>query len=164
MPRPRRRIPDPGDVLTLNYPIVTRVGRVAPSTPRSIDVTGVRDLVAAPLTRAEILHRPFTRRSRFLVLGIDRETGDPRQFYLGTASDPAYAAPGVLRIALYPSGENRPWRLIGPPVEETPASRRWLARVLTDQSTVVPSTDLELRVLADDLAIRRPPRLRIFAG
>lgn len=142
----------PGQTIRISYPESTLIDAVSRLRKRRIYVTKVRDLVADPLTPEEFLRRPFIRRSRWLISGIDLDTHQQRQFYLGSSRE--YKRPGILRVGLYAPGDTRPrWPF---PLQFTETRRdrlmlvkaikAWLSRDLVD---------LSLRVFVDDFRIIR---------
>ncbi len=142
---------EPGATIELTYPDVTLVEALAQFHRRRIRVHSIRDLVANPLTPHEYLRRPKLRRSRWLICGYDLERLAWRKFYVGSSRE--YAAPGMLRVALYRPGESRPADVISREFGPTARERLILARVLLKwyERDLGP---LQLRVIADDLAVK----------
>jgi hypothetical protein len=145
----------PGSRIELTYPDCNLVESLAKLRRRRIRVYSVRDLLSDPLTPAEFLARAFIRRSRWLVSGYDIDRKSHRQFYLGSSAE--HHCAGVLKVALYEPGSQRPtWpfpRSFGETRRErcllADAIRAWSERDLHD---------LRLRIYADDLRLSR------FAG
>lgn len=141
-----------GSRIELSYPDSTLVESLAKLRRRRVRVCGVRDLVREPLTPEEFVRRPFIRRSRWLITGYDLDRRQYRQFYAGSSGE--YRSPGLLRVALYEPGADRPtWpfpRPYGPTRRERAllvhCLREWLSRDLAD---------LQLRIYCDDLAVYR---------
>ncbi|TWU66484.1 hypothetical protein [Crateriforma conspicua] len=155
---------EPGKKVDLTYPDVTLVESLSRLHRRQIRVTAIRDLVAQPLTPDEYLRRPLIRRSRWLITGFDESRGSFRQFYLGSTAE--YRAPGYLRVGLYEPGSDRPAFAVSRPFAPTKRDRILLARALSQWSRQQ-IDDLQLRIFADDLKLRRTygrPKIIRFAG
>lgn len=144
----------PGQKIEISYPESTLIDAVTRLRRRRIHVKTVRDLVADPLKPEEFLRRPFIRRSRWLISGIDLDTQQRRQFYLGSSKE--YKRPGILRVGLYAPGDSRP-RLPFPFwFSETRRDRMMLA-IAIEAWMSRDLADLSLRVFVDDFRIIRPP-------
>ncbi len=75
-------------VIHTAYPFTTHVA--SPNLawePRRFRVLGVRDLVTDPLSVAEFLRRPMTRRSRYLIRVRDLDKGVCRSVYQRSMAD-----------------------------------------------------------------------------
>ncbi|QEG43757.1 hypothetical protein [Roseimaritima ulvae] len=144
---------EPGAKLDIQYPCCTLVETLNEFRLRRIHVQSVRDLVASPLTPEEYLHRPFVRRSRWLVIGFDEVAGAMRKFYLGSSRE--LCRPGLMRLGLYEPGATAPYAIVSRPFLETRRDRLLLAAVLMRQSESENDlAGLRLRILADDLQLR----------
>jgi hypothetical protein len=139
---------EPGTCISLTYPDTNLVESLAKLEQRRVHVHEIRDLVADPLTPEEYLRRPYTRRSRWLIRGYDETRKQWRQFYLGSSAE--YQSPGVLRVALYEPGGNRPAYGISRDFGPSKRDRRLLARAIAEW-TKRDIQDLQLRIYADDL-------------
>lgn len=142
---------EPGSKIELVYPTITHVLRVysAPCKLRQLYVHRVRDLVAEPLTVAEFMRRPYVARSRWLILASEWAGEPPRQFYVGSSDN--YRAPGMLRLALYEPGQDRPASLLGRQFEPTVADRRALLKLAMREADK--HEGFELRITAVDLKL-----------
>lgn len=144
------QLPDPGSVVSLNYPTCTDVLAATKKRwlERQIEVISIRDLVSQPLTPQEFMRRPFTRRTRYLMRGV--EAGVKKQFYLGTSQE--FYSNGQLRMGLYLPGSVRPEELIARPFENSPFDRRLLYQAVLELAGY-DFGRLQLRILADDLRL-----------
>ncbi|TWU18031.1 hypothetical protein [Allorhodopirellula heiligendammensis] len=142
----------PGQTIELTYPDCTLIGAIRDFRERRLVVRSIRDLVAEPLTIAEYLRRPMLARSRWLLQCWDVERRCWRKFYLGSSRE--HERPGLLRVGLYRPGATRPDELVSRAFGPTRMERRVLARVLADWVDADLGR-LQLRVLADDLALYR---------
>jgi hypothetical protein len=137
--------------LTIHYPDSTIVQPAALHwTARHITVTGVRDLLAQPLTAREFLRRPLLNRGRYLIHALDAAIGQPRRFYLATTMDEYRTPP--LRLGLFQTGHRLPVQIL----EEFDGTRRdriLAARLVTD---LLPYDfgPLTLGLYCDDLTLR----------
>lgn len=139
-----------GERIEFRYPVKNSVMIECGYRWRCIDVNRVRDLVAFPLTPQEFLRRPFVRRSRWLITGVEVGTGRWRNFYVGAS--PEFEAPAVLRIGLYVPNENKPRKIVSRGFGDCVAERRKLVKLLCLLATEnLGKTDLQIRVVADDL-------------
>lgn len=139
--------------IEFHYPANTHVrylGQQLALKKRQFIVRRIRDLVAEPLTPDEFIRRPYVRRSRYLVVGIEYEQRQWRQFYVGCSAE--YSSPSQLRLALYEPSGKRPAKLLLRPFEATMHDRaaliRWLHRHKHKDFH-----GLQLRVFADDLRL-----------
>lgn len=121
---------EPGAEIVLTYPICTDVEAASEMRVRELDVIAVRDLVADPLTPAEFMRRPMTRRSRWLIAARDRQAKQLRRFYLGSSAE--YETDGGLRVAVYRPGDRQPFDFVGREFGETARERAELAKCLAD--------------------------------
>jgi len=144
----------PGTEIEISYPESTLIDAVSKLRRRRIHVTKIRDLVAEPLTPQEFLARPFIRRSRWLISGIDLDSHQRRQFYLGSSAE--HESPGILRVGLYAPGDRRPRWPFPLQFTETRRDRLMLAKAI-DAWLSRDLADLSLRVFVDDFRIVRPP-------
>ena len=136
-----------GDVIDFRYPVTTHVRIENPLfMVRAVKVVTIRDLVSQPLTFEEFLRRPFVRRSRWLVGGIDLESKLFRQFYLGCS--PEYNAPSQLRIGGYDEYKRRPTKIYYRGFEPTLDDRKKLAKL-----ALILRNRFDLRIFADDLRL-----------
>jgi hypothetical protein len=141
-----------GERIEFSYPIENNIASPPLFSRRRIQVVRSRDLVSHPLTPSEFLRRPFVRRSRWLLTGIELDTGEWRNFYLGATRE--FRAPGTLRIGLYLPDESFPRKIISRGFEDCPAERRKLVKLLWMLADQEPEqADLEIRILADDLRL-----------
>lgn len=76
-------VPCVDEVVEFYYPVLNEIGKRRRTEKRRVKVESIRDLVKEPLTLADIIRRPFVRRGRFLVTGLDLDKGSRRSFYLG---------------------------------------------------------------------------------
>lgn len=143
---------EPGAKLQLHYPSTTVIQARAFYEYRQIRIHRVRDLLEHPLSPGEFFKRPFIRRSRWLALAWDDTRDCWRNFYSGSARE--YESPGDLRLALYEPGGTRPYELLTRGFGESNAERRQLIRAIRHALTIDVS-DLQLRVVAADISIRR---------
>ena len=143
---------DPGTFLEFSYPTRTHVREfpAAPRRRRKLAVHRVRDLVREPLTVDEFLRRPFTMRSRWLVIGQDADLGQWRQFYLGSAEE--FRSPGGLRVALYEPRGTRPREILTREFAPTVADRKAMVRTLMQWSEK-DYGKYQLRICCDDLRL-----------
>jgi len=143
---------DHGDEVEFHYPIRTHVKWIDSTEFRSrqVIVRSVRDLVERPLTPDEFLRRPYVRRSRWLVRGIENDSQQFRQFYTGVT--PQFAAPSQLRVGLYEPDGVRPVQLLGRGFEPTIKDRRILIRAL-DRWLSHDYGELLIRIFSDDLRL-----------
>lgn len=141
-----------GDEVVLTYPQSTHVRLYRPdrATRRLIVVQDVRDLVAEPLTVADVFRRPYLLRSRWLVRGFEPQTHRWRQFYAGTARE--YSAPAVLRVGIYEPGATKPAKVIGRGFDATPEDRKVLLRALATWQQY-DLGEARLAVFASDLRV-----------
>lgn len=140
--------------LTIQYPDSTIVQPAALHwTARRITVTGIRDLLARPLTAREFLRRPLLNRGRYLIDALDWTVGpiaQPRRFYVATMADD-YRTP-ELRLGLFEPGRRLPVQIL----EEFAATRRdriLAARLVTDLLRY-DFGPLTLGLYSDDLQLR----------
>lgn len=138
---------DPGAEIVLTYPTNTDVGAATVMRVRELQVIGVRDLVADPLTPSEFMRRPRTRRSRWLIAAMDREARQLRRFYLGSSAE--YETDGGLRVAVYRPGDRQPFDFVGREFGETIRERAELAKCL-DQWCRRRMGRLTVRIVAAD--------------
>ena len=110
----------------------------------------IRDLLSDPLTPAEFLRRPFVRRSRWLIKAWDEGLQQFRQFYLGSSAE--HESPGVLKVALYEPGEQRPCYSISRPFGPSRKERMLMAKAVAHWSQRE-LRDLQLRIYCDDLKV-----------
>lgn len=138
-----------GTEIELVYPRNTHVLHIeaSPRLVRSVYVHRVRDLIANPLTPNEYFRRPYVARSRWIILGTEDIKEPPRQFYLGSADN--FRAPGVLQLATYKPGSDRPHQFLYRQFEPTPFDRRELMRAINRSLDEYP--DMDLRVTAPDM-------------
>ena len=141
-----------GSRIELSYPDSTLVESLTRLRRRRVRVCGVRDLLREPLTPEEFCRRPFIRRSRWLVTGYDLDRRQYRQFYLGSSGE--YRSRGLLRVALYEPGADRPAWPFPRAFGDTRAERALLVHALREWSRR-DLADLQLRIYADDLAVFR---------
>jgi hypothetical protein len=142
-------LPEPGTKIELHYP--TRTDVYADSLDwrrRELVIYRIRDLVQQPLSIEEYLHRPFVRRSRYLVIG--KEFGRWKQFYLGSSRE--YHTAGQLRLGLYGPTDRTPKHLVSRPFDNTPEDRRMLYDAFAEWSAM-DFGQLSLRVFCDDLRV-----------
>jgi hypothetical protein len=71
-----------GKVVEILYPIRNEIGSRPRLRARRILVETVRDLLLEPLTPEDVARRPYVRRGRFLLTGMDLSKGAQRSFYL----------------------------------------------------------------------------------
>ena len=140
--------------LTIQYPDSTIVQPAALHwTTRHITVTGIRDLLAQPLTAREFLRRPLLNRGRYLIHALDATVGpipQPRRFYLATTADEYRTPP--LRLGLFETGRRLPVQIL----EEFTGTRRdriLAARLVTDLLNY-DFGPLTLGIYSDDLQLR----------
>lgn len=141
---------DPETRLRIRYPATNHVGFDPPLLRRAVLVRRVRDLVREPLSIEEFLRRPFIRRSRWLLSGVDEESGKCRQFYLGSSLE--FRSPGLVRVALYEPAGNRPYEILTRGFEPTPEDRKKLMRVLRAWSAKDVG-ELQICVYSDDMRL-----------
>ncbi len=139
-----------GQRVEFSYPVCNTILKISDYQRRRVEVRSVRDLVREPLTPAEFLRRPFLHRSRWMITGVETDTGRWRRFYLGASQE--FFSPGVLRIGLYAPGEIKPRCLLGPEFQPTLSHRRQLMRILA-MLLEQEMDDLYVRVLAADLRL-----------
>jgi hypothetical protein len=159
-------LPVAGTKIELYYP--TRTDVYADSTEwrrRELIIYRIRDLVQQPLTVEEYMHRPFVRRSRYLVIG--KEYGRWKQFYLGSSRE--HFTAGQLRLGLYGPDDRIPKHLVSRSFDNTPEDRKQLYNAVVEWAKL-DFGQLALRVFCDDLRIVSqastlhhplPPRLSI---
>jgi hypothetical protein len=136
-----------GQIVEFRYPITTHVRIEQPLFEvRSVEVFRVRDLVEHPLTFQEYLRRPFVRRSRWMIGGVDLDSKQFRQFYLGCS--PEYRAPSQLRIGRYDAERCRPKEIYYRGFEPTISDRKQLVKL-----ALMLQYRSELRIFADDLRL-----------
>ena len=117
------------EVIHTWYPRTTHLATATPRwEPRKFQVLGVRDLVQDPLTVAEYLRRPMTRRSRYLIRVLDLDKGRYRSVYQRSMSDWYRETP--LRVGIYEGSElvditNHNW---GPTLADRKSLIRFLAK------------------------------------
>lgn len=142
-----------GERIEFSYPVNNTVEATQIAfRRRHIEVVKTRDLVSSPLTPVEFLRRPFVRRSRWLLTGVEVETGQWRNFYVGASRE--FRAPGTLRIGLYQPEERRPRKILTRGFGDSTAERRKLIRLLYLLSKeLTEQSDLEIKILADDLRL-----------
>jgi len=135
--------------LSLTYPRTTHVSFYgsAEFVRREFRLLKIRDLVREPLTIEDFLRRPYNRRSRYLLLGVERT--NYRQFYLG-CSDEFYCE-SQLRLGVYGS-EPRPLEIIGRGFYDDPRERKLMIRLL-ERWYGKNFNGRELRVFADDFRL-----------
>jgi len=137
--------------LTIHYPDSTIVQPAALHwTARHITVTGVRDLLAQPLTAREFLRRPLLNRGRYLIHALDAASGQPRRFYMATTQHEYRTPP--LRLGLFEPGRRLPVQIL----EEFTGTRRdriLAARLITDLLNY-DFGPLTLGIYSDDLTLR----------
>lgn len=76
-------LPEPGELLTFEYPVRNRVDRPTEYRLRRIVVKEILDLrEQPPVDSAWIVERPYTARGRHLVTGFDLDAKAERSFYL----------------------------------------------------------------------------------
>lgn len=135
--------------IVVHYPTNTHIRTEKPAfRRRELIVKRTRDLVTHPLTVGEYCSRVNIRRSRWLIIAREAQTGYWRQFYLGTTKEFWRATP--LRIGLYHPDSGRLVRIIGKPFENIPHDRILLARAAQIWS-LRDLGSLQLRVFCDDL-------------
>jgi hypothetical protein len=110
--------------------------------PRNFITLATRDLFRDPLKPREFLKRPFIDRSRWLIRGIDTNTGRERKFYLGSPAD--------LRITLMSGG--KPKFTFPRPFGTPPAERLLLVESLREVQQLG-KLSLKLRISCDDLRV-----------
>lgn len=113
-----------GRRVVISYPAPNHVLFPPAFAQRAITIYDVRDLVEKPLTLEEYLERPYIRRTRWLVRGVDECTGKWRNFYLGATRE--YEAPATVRIGLYEPLATRPYKILPKVFEPTRSDRRLL--------------------------------------
>lgn len=132
MPYSRLKLPIPvvGQQVMIYYPTTTSMESrsIFNYKRRSIVIQSVRDLVEAPLTPDEFIHRPYVRRGRWLASAYDCDLNQYRQFYFSSALE--FAATSQLRIALYEPEAIRPAYLIYRPFDPHRADMDRLACLL----------------------------------
>jgi len=137
-----------GSVVSLSYPCPGEGGEFRRLRVR---VQRIRDLMRNPLTPMALARRPFARWSRWAIYGETHDRpGIVRRFDLGSSVE--YRASGLLKVALYEPGANRPtWpfpRAFGATRAERAllvhCLREWLSRDLAD---------LQLMIYCDDLSV-----------
>lgn len=141
---------EPGKRLELTYPDRTLVDSLDHLRRRNIQVVRTRDLISHPLEPAEFLRRPLTFRSRWLITGFDQDLGQFRQFYLGSSVE--YRSAGVLKVALYERGANRPAYAISRPFGPSRRERILMAKAVASWSQR-DLEDLDLRIYCDDMRL-----------
>lgn len=142
-------LPVAGTKVDLHYPTLTDVhAELTEWRRRELIIYRIRDLVQHPLTVEEYLHRPFVRRSRYLVIG--KEFGRWRQFYLGSSRE--FFTSGQLRLGLYRQNDRLPTYLISRPFDNTPEDRRMLYNAV-ERWAKHDFGQLQLRVFCDDLRV-----------
>lgn len=142
---------DPGSTADLSYPRRNHVASEPIFIPRRIEVRRVRDLVTDPLDIAEFLRRPYIRRSRWLVTGVDLDTNDWRQFYIGSTAE--HRSPGVLRVCLWDCETGKPWEHLARDFEPTPKDCTELMRYLLQVRDVKLEEGLKIAVYSNDLRV-----------
>ncbi len=146
---PTIMLPVAGTKIELHYPTCTDVFADSEQWRlRELLVYRIRDLVREPLTIDEYLHRPFVKRSRYLLIG--KEYGRWKQFYLGSTQE--YLANGQLRLGLYGPDDTKPTQLVSRPFDNTPEDRKCLFEAV-ERWSKLSFGQLQLRVFADDLRI-----------
>lgn len=139
-----------GTILEIDYPVSNRIGAKTEFTRRSIRIDRVRDLLEDPLSVEEYLRRPFVRRSRWLVAGLDRRLGFRRCFYLGSSRQ-LWTESG-LRVGLYEPGMSRPFWIIGPLFRPTMEDQQALCKSLQVWKEC-DMGELQMRIYCDDLKV-----------
>jgi len=145
-------LPVAGTKIELHYPTCTDVFAASREwRRRELIIYRIRDLVQQPLTVEEYMHRPFVRRSRYLIVG--KEYGRWKQFYLGSSRE--FYAAGQLRLGLYGPNDTMPKQLVSRSFDNTPEDRRRLFDAVRHWCKL-DFGHLNLRVFADDLRIVKP--------
>lgn len=142
---------EPGERVVLKYPKVNHVAFAPEYVERSVCIYRIRDLVSEPLSIEEYCRRPYVRRSRWMLSGVDQANGEWRQFYAGSIL--GRESPGLLRVGLFIPGEKAPWRILTDPIGPTPQERTALARWLRRWSMEKKLGDFKLGVFCDDLRL-----------
>jgi hypothetical protein len=136
-----------GQVVEFRYPVTTHVRFESPLFEvRAVEVFKIRDLVEHPLTFDEYLRRPYVRRSRWMIGGVDLHSKQFRQFYLGCS--PEYRAPSQLRIGGYNGERCRPTSIYYRGFEPTLEDRKQLIKL-----AMLLRSRSDLRIFADDLRL-----------
>lgn len=87
-------------ILETAYPYTTHVSAPWPVwEPRRFRVLGIRDLVLQPLTIDELIRRPMTRRSRYLIRVFDLDRQVYRSVYHRSMQD--YYRETPLRVGVF---------------------------------------------------------------
>jgi hypothetical protein len=135
--------------LSLTYPRTTHVSFTdsAELLRREFRLLKIRDLVKQPLTIEDFMRRPFNRRSRYLLLGVERTSY--RQFYAGCSAE--FYCESQLRLGIYGS-EPRPLEIVGRGFYDDPRERKLMMRLL-ERWQGKSFGDRELRVFADDFRL-----------
>jgi hypothetical protein len=128
------------------YPFTTHVCVEFPNwQPRRFEFLCVRDLVTDPLSVAEFLRRPMTRRSRYLIRVRDLDRGVCRSVYQRSMADWFRETP--LRVGVYHGCELQ--ELLKTNYGPTIPDRQRLVRFLNKHQTN-DMGEFRLAVLSDD--------------
>jgi hypothetical protein len=137
------------EVINTWYPQTTHLATPTPRwEPRKFQVLGVRDLVQDPLSVAEYLRRPMTRRSRYLIRVLDLDKRRFRSVYQRSMSDWYRETP--LRIGIYEGSTlvdmtNHNW---GPTLADRKSLIRFLAKF-----DGLDMGEFRLGIFSDDLEV-----------
>lgn len=69
------------DMLSDLYPLLNSVAYPLDWADHRFQVLGVRDLAVQPLSVERFIHRPYMRRSRYMLRAVDLNTGNKRTIY-----------------------------------------------------------------------------------
>jgi hypothetical protein len=131
------------------YPFTTHVSVEFPKwEPRRFEILRVRDLARDPLTVAEFLRRPMTRRSRYLIRVRDLDQQQLRSVYHRSMADWYRETP--LRVGIY--HKSKVQELLRTNWGPTIADRQRLIRFLRKHQHT-DMGDFRLAVLSDDAEV-----------
>jgi hypothetical protein len=128
------------------YPFTTHVSVEFPRwEPRRFEILKIRDLASDPISVAEFLRRPMTRRSRYLLRVRDLDQGQLRSVYHRSMADWFRETP--LRIGIYHGCDLQ--ELLKTNYGPTIPDRQRLVRYLNKHQTT-DMGEFRLAVLSDD--------------
>lgn len=140
-----------GKITRFEYPSVNRIEEPYELVTRRVLAVRMRDLLVDPLSIDEYCRRPLDRISRWMLLGVDPDTGKRCRFYLG--SIPGQESPGMLRVGLFHPDAVGPWRVLLGAFGSTQSDRRELARLLRKWEAEKDLRGYQLGVFCNDLRL-----------
>ena len=118
-----------GEILRFDYPSRNVSTSEFVWLQRNLWITGITDLRKCPLHPDSFIRRPFLRRGRWRITGLDLDIGEERSFYWEAMrhidNQPA------LRLALFDPTDDTPQPKVGVgPFQQNPDDARYMREVI----------------------------------